>query len=138
MGTVIDHLAATGHGTGLQVVDTHAVTAIDDAVGPHPEAAKFRHAHLGDVVLRKAGYKLRCDAVIGQRYGHVGLAAAKGSIELMRLAEPLVARRRKAKHHFAESYYFCHVILFIYNSLTIWNHAADWVMSPLDQQDPKQ
>ena len=108
MGTVIDDLGAAGDGTGLEIVDAHPVTAIDDAVGAHAEAAEFREAHVGDVVLRKTGHELGVDTVVGKGNGHVGLAAAEGGIELVGLREAQVSRSGEAKHHFAEGNYFRH------------------------------
>ena len=70
------------------------------------QAAELREAHLGDVVLRKTGHESGIHAVIGQRYGHVGLTAAESDVELAGLTEAKVAGRGEAKHHFAEGNYF--------------------------------
>ena len=110
MGPVIDDFGAARNGAGLQVIDPHAVTAPDDAVGADAEAAELRDAHVGDVVLGKTGDELGVDAVIGQGDSHVGLAAAEGGVELMGLREAQVTGGGEAKHHFAEGNYFRHII----------------------------
>ena len=90
MRTVIDHLGATSHGTCLQIIDTYAVAAVHNTVHVYAEALELGGAHGGNVVLGKTGHKMGVYPVISQRHGHIGLAAAEGSIELMGLRETLV------------------------------------------------
>ena len=108
---VVNDLAAAGHGPGLEIVDAHAVAAVHHAVEVHPQTAEFGQTHIGDIVLGHARHEMRIDAVVGQRHGHIGLAAAEGGVELPGLREAQIPRRGKAKHHFAESHNFCHIIV---------------------------
>ena len=109
--TVVHHLAATGHGPGLEIIDAHAVAAVHHAVEVHPQAAELCQTHIGDIVLGHARHEMRIDAIVGQRHGHIGLAAAECGVELPGLREAQIPRRGKAKHHFAESHNFCHIIV---------------------------
>ena len=104
--TVIDDLAATRHGTGLQKINADTLAAPDDAGGIDAQAAELRDAHLGTVVLGKTGHESGIDAVVGQGHGDIGLAAAEGDVKLPGLTETQVAGSGKAKHHFAEGNYF--------------------------------
>ena len=53
--------------------------------------------------VRKAGDELGVEAVVGQRHGNVGLAAAEGGVELPGLAEAQITGRGKPEHDLSES-----------------------------------
>ena len=109
VGTVIDHLGATRHGAGLQIVDAHALAAIDDAVGLDAQAFELGRAHIGNVVFGEARNKMGLNAIVSQRNSHIGLAATESSVKLTGLAEAQVPRSGQAKHHLAKSHHFSHL-----------------------------
>ena len=65
---------------------------------------------------RKLGDECGIHAVVGQRNGHIGFAAAEGEVHMVALDETLVVIRLQAEHQLAEGNDLCHYFL---ASLTI-------------------
>ena len=100
MRTVVDHLRGTHRGPGFEVVDTHAVAAAGDEIGPHAVFAQRIDRRLADLVLREFRDEVSLVAVVGARNGHVGLAAAIDDVKRIGLNEARVSGRRKTQHDF--------------------------------------
>ena len=100
MRTVVDHLRGTHRSPGFEVVDTHAVAAAGDEIGPHAVFAQRIDRRLADLVLRELRDEVSLVAVVGARNGHVGLAAAIDDVKRIGLNEARVSGRRKTQHDF--------------------------------------
>ncbi len=88
---VIDDLAGTLDGAGLQIIDAHAAGLIDDGVHVHAEAAELPRAGAADVVVGQNGDEGGVHPVVGQGNGDVGFAAAEGGFQHRALHQTLVA-----------------------------------------------
>ena len=100
MRTVVDHLRGTHRSPGFEVVDTHAVAAAGDEIGPHAVFAQRIDRRLADLVLRELRDEVSLVAVVGALNGHVGLAAAIDDVKRIGLNEARVSGRRKTQHDF--------------------------------------
>ena len=109
MRAVVDaDRAALGSALFVEV-DADAVAAADDHAGVHAVAAQGVDSRLADGVRRQLSDESGVHAVVRQRNGNVGFAAAKGEFEVVSPYETLVVVRLETDHQFAESYDF-HVI----------------------------
>ena len=109
MGTVVDDLAGTCHGTCLKEVDSYPLPSLDAEVGPHTVRVQVTKASFRYVIVRETGYELGVNAVVGKRYGHICLSAAEGGVIGPGLGETKVSRGGETKHDLPESYDFWHV-----------------------------
>ena len=110
VGPVVDaHAAALGRAF-LVEVDAHPVSAADDHGRVHAVPPQGVHRRLADGVGGQLGHKGRVQAVVGQRHGHVGLAAAEGKFQVVGLDKPLVIVGLEPDHQLAEGDYFRHFI----------------------------
>jgi len=71
-----------------------------DRVAQDP--AQVVDAGVGHPVVRQAGDEFALQAVVGQRYGDVGLASAVAGAEEVRLVETQVVGRREPQHDLPE------------------------------------
>ena len=107
-GPVVDDFAGTLGRAGFEEVDADPLAAAHDVIGAHAIAAQCGQAGIAQVVLGQAGDELDRFAVVGQRDGHIGFAAAVDGFERTGLGEALKARRRQAEHDFAKGDDFFH------------------------------
>ena len=99
---VVDDLARQLVRTGFEEVDAHAALAALDALRVHAEAAQLLHALVAQRVFRQNRQVGRVLAVVRQRHGHIGLAAAESRFHHVTLEKALVAGRAQAKHDLAK------------------------------------
>ena len=66
---------------------------------------------MADGVVRELGDEGGIQTVVGQGDGHVGLAAAEGEFQVIRLDKTLIVVGLEPDHQFAEGDYFCHYFL---------------------------
>lgn len=108
MGAVVDHLARARHGSRFEEVDAEAFASVDDVVDAHAVTAQLAHAGLGDVVARQPRDEVDPLAVVGQRDGHVGFAAAESRVERAGLRKSEMIGCRQTQHDLSECYNFTH------------------------------
>ena len=102
VGPVIDAHAAPLGGALLVEVDAHTVAAPDDHGGVHAVAAQGVHRRLADGVGGQLGDVGGVHAVVGQGDGHVGLPAAEGELQVVRLDKALVVVGLEPDHQLTE------------------------------------
>ena len=108
VGPIVDaHAAPLGRAL-LVEVDAHPVAAPDDHAGVHPVPPQGVHRRLPDGVGGELGDVGRVQAVVGQGDRHVGLAAAEGEFQAIRLDEPLIIVGLEPDHQLAEGDDFRH------------------------------
>ena len=101
--TVVDNLAGAGIGAGLQVVDAQtALVGADDAAGVNTELAQVFHALVSDGIFGQHGEVGHVLAIVCQGHGHIGLAAAEGSLQHGALEEALQAGGLESEHYLAK------------------------------------
>ena len=81
MGAVVDDLRRTHRGTGLSVVQTHAIATASHKVGVHTIATQGVHGYLANLVLRQLRNEVSVVPIIGQAYGYIGLTTARDDAE---------------------------------------------------------
>ena len=108
VGPVVDAHAAPLGGALLVEVDAHPVAAPDDHGGVYPVPPQGVHRRLPDGVGGELGDVGRVQAVVGQGHRHVGLAAAEGEFQVIRLDEPLIIVGLEPDHQLAEGDDFRH------------------------------
>ena len=84
-------------------LDADAIAAPDDGAGVHPQPTEGIDGPLTDGVGGQLGDEGGVHAVVGQRNGHVRLAAAKGGLKGRALEEALQRGALQTKHDFTES-----------------------------------
>ena len=102
MRTVVDHLRGTHRSPGFEVVDTHAVAAAGDEIGPHAVFAQRIDRRLADLVLRKLCNECSVKTVVCKGNSYVSLAAAVSSAEVVSLNETIVSLRSETEHDFTK------------------------------------
>ena len=68
----------TAAGTRFKEIYSQTLAAIDDVLYAHAILAQLTHTGCGDIIFRQARYELNVHTIVCQRYGHIGLATAKG------------------------------------------------------------
>ena len=111
-GTVVNDLAGTLVGTGLQIVDAKTSFFPDDPVGAHAETAQFRKALFTQCMFRKDGDIFHRHMEIRQGYGHIGFASAKCRFKHRALHKSFIVSCFQAEHDLAHCQYFHGCLLF--------------------------
>ncbi len=99
---VIDHAAGKLVCAAFDIVDAKAAVSGDDAGGINAEAAQLADAGVCDGVIGQDRQKADVHAVVRERHGHVGLAAAEGSFQIVIGQQPRHSRRFQAEHNLTE------------------------------------
>ena len=102
VGAVVYDVRRAHRGGLLHVVNPEPLAAAQDGVRPYAVAAQVVDAGVGHPVVRQAGDEFALQAVVGQRYGDVGLASAVAGAEEVRLVETQVVGRRETQHDLPE------------------------------------
>ena len=76
LGRVVYDVRRAHRGGLLHVVNPEPLAAAQDGVRPYAVAAQVVDAGVGHPVVRQAGDEFALQAVVGQRYGDVGVASA--------------------------------------------------------------
>ena len=116
VGAVVDAHAAALGGALLVEVDAHTVAAADDHGGVYAVAAQGVDRGLADGVGGQLGHIGGIQTVVGQRDGHVGLAAAEGELQVIGLDKTLIVIGLEPDHQLAEGNNFHRALLLITNS----------------------
>ena len=103
MGAVINADRAALGSALLVEVDAHTVAAAGDLAGVDAVAAQRIDAGLADGMGRQLGHEGDVGAVVGQRDGHVGLAAAVGVLQRVGLHKAQMIVGLQADHDFTKS-----------------------------------
>ena len=88
MGPVVDYLGSPLGRSLLTEIDAQTAAAPDHMPGVHTVTAQLVDGALADLVGGDFGDKGGVHAVVGQRYGHVGLAARVAGLEFPALHQP--------------------------------------------------
>jgi hypothetical protein len=103
VGAVIDADGTTLRSALLVEVDANAIAAAGDLAGVNAVAAQAVHSGLTDGMGGQLGNEGCVDAVVGQRNGNIGLAAAEAELQIVGLNEALIVERLQTDHQFAKS-----------------------------------
>lgn len=90
----------------LHEIDAYAFAAAHDVRRVHAEPAERVDGCLPYGVVGQLGHKRRLHAELRQANRHIGLAAAVGRAEFVRLYEPQIPFRRQPQHDLPERYNF--------------------------------
>ena len=124
MGTVIDTNAAPLGSALFIEVNTHTVSAPNNQGSIHTVAAQGIDRCLADGVGRKLGYISGIHAVVRQRHGNVGFAAAEGKLHMVALHKTLVVIRLKPEHQLTKGNNSAHLFLASFTISTLLRHSS--------------
>ena len=108
MSTVVNADAATLRSALLVVVDTDALAAANDHGGVNAVTPQGVDSSLADSMSGQLGNESSVQAVVSQRDGNVGFAAAEGELDVGSLNETLVVVGLQTQHQFAKGNNSCH------------------------------